>query len=143
MNQYIILFIFGLPALGFCDNNDIHFYVWKSTYYSAIPNQKNISRSYCRQHEPGTFIGIVDDQLAGGAMTNRQIKLNNFTFHQQIKNGIYFMQGSLHARGITDGKEWDDEINYYVYKLTEDGITRGVWNSQKCKGLYLGQVIKK
>lgn len=112
--------------------------IWKATYYASMPNQKNISQEYCNQHEPGTFIGTVQEQLKTGASTNHQVKLSHFTLHQTINNGIYFMNGTLFANGKRNGKDWHDIIHYYVYKLTPNGMTQGVWSSQQCKGLYLG-----
>ena len=136
-----IILLIGFPLLGFC--NDASSFVWKSTYYGTVPRQKEISVTYCQQHEPGTFEGIVKDQLTHGAITNRHIQLTQFTFKQHIQNGIYFMQGTLLASGVTGGKRWHDPIKYYVYKLTEDGVTRGVWSSEKCKGLYVGRIERK
>lgn len=131
-----------LPMIGICDTPSSSL-IWQTTYYQSIPNQKEISPSYCKQHEPGTFIGVVQDQLAKGTLTDRQIKLDHFTFQEQIQAGIYFMQGTVLAHGKTaEGKDWEDNIRYYVYKLTEKGITQGVWSSGQCKGLYLGQVVK-
>jgi hypothetical protein len=52
-----------LPMIGMCDTPSSSL-VWQATYYQSIPNQKEISPSYCKQHEPGTFIGVVQDQLA-------------------------------------------------------------------------------
>jgi hypothetical protein len=116
--------------------------IWKATYYNAIPNNPNVSQQYCDSHEPGTFIGNVNDQLKNGAITNRGIKLTNFTFHQELHQGIFFMNGTLLASGIDDKQNWQTKISYYVYKLSPNGITNGVWSSKECKGLYKGEVIK-
>ena len=131
------------PIVSFCSALEALPAIWKSTYYQSIPNQQGVSQSYCRQHEPGTFKGVVKEQLLHGAMTNHHIMLDHFTFEEQIKYGMYFMQGTVIAHGKTEsGKNWQDLIHYYVYKLTKNGVTRGVWSSQTCKGLYIGKVIE-
>lgn len=130
------------PMLGFATNAE-NLLIWKATYYNSIPNQQNVSQKYCNQHEPGTFIGTVQDELKKDTTTNHQIKLSHFTFHQKIQNGIYLMKGTLIANGKTNNENWQDSIHYYVYKLTPNGMTQGVWSSTQCKGLYLGTVIKQ
>jgi hypothetical protein len=136
-----IVLLIGLPIIAPC--NDVSSFIWKSTYYGAVPRQKEVDLAYCQQHEPGTFVGIVNDQLVHGAITDRHIQLTQFTFKQHIQDGIYFMQGTLLASGIIDGKKWQWPIKYYVYKLTENGVTRGAWSSEQCKGLYVGRVERK
>ena len=46
------------------------------------------------------------------------------------------------ATGKTGDKQWQDHVYYYLYKLSDLGITKGVWSSTECKGLYLGEVLK-
>lgn len=52
------------------------------------------------------------------------------------------MYGTLIANGITNGVPWEDRIKYFVYKLTENGKTYGVWTTPECKGLYFGESVK-
>ncbi len=129
-----------MPVLSFSQSQSVSdkIIIWKANYYGAIPNQPGINQAYCDAHEPGVFIGNVQDELAHGAQTNHQIFLDQFTFQEQKINGLYFMQGSLQATGKYLGKPWQDKISYYVYKLTEEGQTQGVWSSGTCKGWYLG-----
>ena len=136
----IIFLSLVLPTVGFCADTSSP--IWKSTYYQAMPRDAGVSAAYCQQHEPGTFIGVVQEQLLHGAITDRHIKLNHFTFQERVKDGLYFMQGTVLAMGHSREHKWHDTIHYYVYKLTENGITQGVWSSEKCKGLYVGEIVK-
>jgi hypothetical protein len=68
--------------------------------------------------------------------------MDYFTFHVENKNGIYLMKGNTVATGKSSDKIWQDHIHYYVYKLSDEGITQGVWSSAECKGFYLGEIIK-
>lgn len=139
-NFYInfIFILLGISFQGHCDTSSL---IWKSTYYNPLPNKIGISQAYCEQHVPGIFIGKVSEQLKNGAITNRNIRLSNFTFHQNNKDGVYFMYGTLLATGITNGSSWQDQIKYLVYKLTDAGKTYGVWTTPDCKGLYEGEVV--
>ena len=134
----LLLFLIFLPMLVMSKSE---IFSWKATYYAAIPNKPGITLAYCKRHEPGTFIGKVAVQLKQGAITDRGIKLTHFTFKSLIKNGIYFMQGTVDASGMGNSGSWNEQIHYYVYKLTEKGITYGVWSSAECKGLYRGEPI--
>lgn len=114
---------------------------WSATYYDVIPNKPGISKEYCLAHTPGTFIGSVNDQLKFGARTDNGVLLDSFTFNVSKKQGIYFLQGTLRARGKYQGKPWEDHITYYCYKLSEYSLTRGVWASNECKGFFQGNVV--
>ena len=116
---------------------------WSVTYYQAIPNKKEISAQYCSIHVLGTFIGDVNKQLHFGAITNHGIKLDKFTFNSRTNNGIYLMVGTLRARGQFKNIPWEDHIHYYVYKLSEYGLTKGIWSSGDCKGYLIGKVVNK
>lgn len=138
--KHLVFLILGFPLIGYgAISSSLS---WKSTYFQATPNQKGISQTYCLQHEPGTFIGMVNEQLKNGAINNRNIKLSNFTFNQHIKDGVYFMYGDLLANGQSNGVPWQDRIKYLAYKLTENGDTYGVWTTPECKGFYRGEVVK-
>lgn len=141
MYQLIMLFFTFIPFLA--SANDQKSATWSATYYDAIPNKADISKEYCLAHTPGTFVGNVNDQLKFGAKTDKGILLDNFTFNTAKKQGIYFLQGNLRARGNYQGKPWEDHITYYCYKLSEYGLTRGVWVSSECKGFFLGKVNNK
>lgn len=131
---FLILFFvsFSYPSISFANLDLI---TWKGIYYQAIPNKKNISMEYCKAHTPGTFIHTVKDTVA---YTNKGIKLDNPTFHMQKKQGIYLIHGDIWASGKTKNVPWHDHIYYYAYKLSEAGITQGVWSSNECKGRYIG-----
>lgn len=115
---------------------------WKSTYYQGIPNKNNISKEYCRNHTSGTFIHSVKNMLDSGIKTDKGIKLDHATFAEKEKNGLYFITGDLIAHGKTNGISWQDHIYYYLYKLTANGLTQGVWQTSECKGWYQGIVVK-
>jgi hypothetical protein len=116
---------------------------WKGTYYQGIPNKNNISNEYCKNHTPGTFFHSVNNVLAHGIKTDKGIRLDHATFHEEKRHGLYFISGDLIAHGRTENINWDDHIYYYLYKLTENGLTQGVWRTKECKGLYAGVVVNK
>lgn len=140
MLKILLIPVFLLPSFAYANEKDV---IWSATYYQAIPNKKGISQDYCQAHTPGTFVGKVNEQLQFGAVTNRGIKLDQFTFHNKKIAGISFMEGSLRARGHTQKTNWEDHLRYYVYKLSEYGLTRGVWQSKECKGFFVGRFISK
>lgn len=115
---------------------------WRGEYYQSIPNKKNVSLAYCQAHAPGIFIHRVPADLTRPIITNKGILLERATFSMTVQQGVYFMQGDVWASGTTNHVKWQDHIVYHVYKLTEAGVTRGIWSSPECKGLYLGMAIK-
>lgn len=140
MLRILLSFVFLLPALTYANEKEV---IWSAKYYNAIPNKKGISAYYCQQHTPGIFVGTVNEQLKFGAITDRRITLDQFTFKSKKIAGISFIEGSLRARGKTQKTKWEDHLHYYVYKLSEYGLTRGVWQSKECKGFFVGKVISK
>lgn len=110
MHRYILFFLF-LPLLAFTNQRTV---TWSATYYDAIPNKPGISKEYCLAHTPGTFIGNVNDQLKVGARTDKGVLLDSFTFNVSKKQGVYFLQGKLRARGKYQGKPWEDHIRTIV-----------------------------
>ena len=125
----------------YCANSN--FITWKGVYYHAISNQSGDSSNFCNQHVPGAFIHTIESALSRPIITDKGIKLDHARFHVKKENGVYLIEGSFIATGITNNHEWKDKINYHLYKLTELGETRGVWTSNKCKGLYRGTVVNK
>lgn len=115
---------------------------WKGIYHRGIPNKNNISNEYCKSHTPGAFIHSVNNVLAHGMTTDKGIRLDHATFHEEKKQGLYFITGDLLSHGKTENINWDDHIYFYLYKLTEDGLTQGMWRTNECKGLYTGMVVK-
>lgn len=140
MLRILLSFVFLLPAFTYANEKEV---IWSAKYYDAVPNQKGISADYCQQHTPGTFVGAVKEQLKFGAITDRGIKLDHFTFNSKKIAGISFIEGSLRARGETQKTKWEDHLHYYVYKLSEYGLTRGVWQSKECKGFFVGKAISR
>ncbi len=134
------LVIFSLSQLSFATTETV---IWKGIYYSGIPNKNNISKMYCKLHTPGIFIHSVNKVLLHGVTTDKRIRLDHATFSEVKKHGLYFMTGELMAHGKTHKKLWNDRIHYYLYKLTENGKTQGVWRTRECKGLYTGVIIKR
>jgi hypothetical protein len=133
------IILFSYQTSSFC----AHFasVTWKGNYFNSIPNKKEISGEYCKQHSPGVFIHTVNNALTHPIITKNDVKLDQATFQQKKENGIYIIQGSFRATGHTNNHKWEDTIHYYLYKLTDLGITRGVWSSNRCKGYYIGKVI--
>lgn len=117
--------------------------IWSVSYYQSMPNKKGISTSYCSSRLPGTFIGAVNKQLQYGVITNRNIKLDKFSFDSKLSDGIYFLTGNFRARGQFKNIPWEDHVHYYAYKLSEYGLTKGVWSSGDCKGYFIGQVVSR
>lgn len=108
-------------------------------YYQSIPIKKGITHEYCQAHTPGTFIHSIKH---GFAVTDKGIRVTDSTFNMDKVDGVYLIYGEFVANGTWKNKPWRDEIHYYVYKFTEAGITKGIWYSKECKGLYKGIAIK-
>jgi hypothetical protein len=114
---------------------------WKGTYYHAKPIKPGISKQYCKEHTPGTFIHNVKEALEHSTLTDRGIKLDQATFNMDKVGKTYLIHGEITANGKTQKAEWHDRIHYFFYKYREAGTTRGVWYTNECKGLYKGIVI--
>lgn len=115
---------------------------WQGTYYQAVPAQRYVNQNYCDEHTPGRFIHTVNGALTYPIITNRGIILDQATFHVRAIDDFYFMQGELRARGISRGKVWEDRIHYYLFKRGQRGVTKGMWSTNECKGLYRGIALK-
>lgn len=138
LSSVITIFVLSYPVSGFCDS--FASVTWKGNYFHSIPNKPGISKDYCKQHSPGIFIHTVNDALTRPIITNKGVKLDHAQFHQKKENGVYLIQGSFLATGKNNNRQWSDTIHYYLYKLSDLGVTRGVWSSNECKGLYIGKV---
>ena len=135
-----MVILFSCLSSSYCSN--FASVTWKGNYFHSIPNKQGVSSDYCKQHAPGVFIHTVNGGLAHPIITKNGVKLDKAKFHQKKENGVYLIQGSFRATGQTNNQKWEDTIHYHLYKLTDLGVTRGVWSSNQCKGLYLGKVIK-
>ena len=136
LSLHILLFV---TQVSFASNGSI---VWKGIYHQGVPNRSDVSHQYCKEHTPGIFIHSVNDVLAHGIKTNKGIKLDHATFNEEKKHGVYFITGDLMAHGKAGSVNWNDHIHYYLYKLTENGLTQGVWRTKECKGFYTGVVVE-
>lgn len=136
MKKLIFLILF-LPSISFANLNLI---TWKGTYYHATPINKLTSLDYCTEHTPGSFIHTIQDK---SVVTDKDIKLDQPTFHIDKVGKVFLIYGDITATGETNDKQqWHDRLHYYAYKFTEAGVTKGIWYSDKCKGLYRGIVVK-
>lgn len=114
---------------------------WQGTYYQAIPVKTGITKKYCNEHTPGTFIHTIKSAFAHPLITDKGIKLSDPVFNVDKIDGIYLIHGSFLATGESKDIPWQDHIDYFFYKFTEAGITKGVWYTNECKGLYKGIAI--
>lgn len=130
------LFLLLFPSICFANIDDI---TWRGTYYAAKPLKKNISLAYCQAHTPGSFIHTINQALTQPIITDRNIKLTRATFHEDKMNDMYLIHGDLFA----SQKTWQEHIYYFLYKFSEAGITRGIWFTNDCRGLYHGMIISK
>ncbi|WP_131782398.1 hypothetical protein [Legionella gresilensis] len=133
--NFVFLFVMLFPYLAFANLDSI---TWKGIYYQAIPNRSGVTESYCEEHTLGTFIHVVKDALVHPIITNKGIKLDHASFNMDKIDGVYLIHGSFLATGM----QWQDRIYYYLYKYSEAGITKGIWYSKDCKGLYKGIAIE-
>ncbi|MEQ1790619.1 MAG: hypothetical protein ABL857_09275 [Rickettsiales bacterium] len=138
--KHKLTFLFALlfPSISLANLDLI---TWKGIYYQAVPNKKGITENYCKKHTPGIFIHVVKDALAHPIITDKGIKLDHASFNMDKVDRIYLIHGDLLATGKSEGVQWQDHIYYYLYKFTEAGVTKGIWYSNECKGLYKGIVI--
>ena len=114
---------------------------WRGHYENAVPLKKGIPISYCHHHSPGIFIHTVKDVLTHPIVTNKGITLTKSTFNIDHVGKVYLMHGEITAIGKQN--KWHDHIHYFLYKDTEDGVTKGIWYTNKCKGQYTGIVLRK
>lgn len=140
LNILILFMIIYSPISFASSDTDV---AWKGTYYQAVPRKKNISQKYCEEHTPGSFIHSVKNVLNNGIKTDKGIILDHASFHEQQERGLYFINGDFIAHGKTNNLKWEEHIYYYFYKLDQFGVTRGVWSTPECKGLYTGIVINQ
>ncbi|KTC98791.1 hypothetical protein Lgee_1480 [Legionella geestiana] len=117
--------------------------IWEGTWYRAMPNRKGITKAYCEAHAPGTFRHVLQED--GGArpiITSNGVRISHTALSVDEAGGIYLVHGKLVASGTSGRTRWRDSIDFYLYKLTEQGITRGVWSTPECKGLYRAVVVE-
>lgn len=124
------------PHLSFADLGLI---TWKGIYYQAVPNKKGITQEYCEEHSMGTCIHTIKDEFD---MTTTGVKLDHSNFNIDKVNGVYLIYGDFLATKKSKNINWQDHIYYYAYKFSEAGVTRGIWYSNACKGLYEGIAIR-
>ncbi|WP_454785276.1 hypothetical protein [Legionella sp. WA2024007413] len=140
MLKYILVFLYTLFFSNVSLAN-LDLITWKGIYYKAVPNQKGITKKYCREHCPGTFIHTIKDGIVHPIVTDKGIKLKQISFNIDKVDGIYLLHGSLIASRTTATTSWHDRIDYFLYKRSESGITQGVWYSDQCKGFYKGLAL--
>jgi hypothetical protein len=138
-HKFVFLFATLFSCMAFANLNLI---TWKGIYYQAAPNRVGITKKYCENHTPGTFVHVVKDALLHPIITDKGIKLDHASFNIDNVDGVYLIRGDLLATGKSTGVQWQDHIYYYLYKFTEAGITKGIWYTNDCKGLYKGFAIK-
>ena len=138
--KLISICILLVPNLLFANAESI---TWKGTYYNGVPIKKGVTKEYCSEHTPGTFIHVVKDALKHPLVTNKRIILDHATFNSDKVDSIYLLHGQLRAMKKSNKVKWQDKIDYFLYKHDEAGITKGVWYSSECKGLYKGIVINQ
>lgn len=136
----LVFFIFNLSSSYSANFATV---TWKGTYYEAIPNRPGVDKEYCKQHTPGGFVHVVNQALTQPITTDNGIILDQAKFAIKKLNGVYLINGSFRSRGRMNNQKWEERIHYYLYKLTEFGLTQGVWSSKACKGLYRGKVVNK
>jgi hypothetical protein len=112
---------------------------WKGTYYQAKPIKKGITLAYCKEHTIGNFIHTIKDS---NIKTDKNILLTDSHFNIDKVNNIYLIHGDFLATSKANKSAWQDRIYYFLYKFSENGITKGIWYTDKCKGLYKGIAIK-
>ena len=118
---------------------DLDLITWKGIYYQAKPIKKGISLKYCKEHTIGSFIHTIKDT---NIRTSKNILLTDSHFNIDKLNNIYLIHGDFLATNKSNQSAWQDRIHYFLYKFSENGITQGIWYTDKCKGLYKGITIK-
>lgn len=139
MSKLILLLIAVYPCIVLANLDQI---TWRGTYYQGIPIKKGISKQFCIDHTPGTFIHTVKSALTNSIITDKNIKLFHPSFKVEKVDNVYLIYGHYHAQGKSSKIIWEDLIHYYLYKFSEAGITKGIWYTNECKGLYEGIAIK-
>ncbi|HSW70040.1 MAG TPA: hypothetical protein VLI69_07835 [Gammaproteobacteria bacterium] len=132
---WILFFLIFLPKFSYAN---LELITWKGTYYQARPIKKGVSLKYCKEHTIGTFIHTIKDR---NIITDKHILLSDPHFNIDKINNIYLIYGDLLAISNSKKSVWRDRIHYFLCKFNENGITEGVWYTDKCKGLYMGIAI--
>jgi hypothetical protein len=135
---FVFLYLLCFPSILFANLDLI---TWKGIYYQAVPNKKGITKKYCNEHNPGTFIHTIHDGIDKPIITDKGINLKQISFKSDKVDSIYLIHGSLIASAKKAKNSWHDRIDYFLYKHSEAGITKGIWYSTQCKGLYKGIVL--
>lgn len=115
--------------------------IWQGYYQIAKPIQQTTKASFCNAHTPGIFIHTVKGMISNPVKTNKGITLSNAVFNQDHVGKVYLIYGELTATGPNN--RWHDNIHYVLYKFSKNGLTRGVWYTDKCKGTYIGAMVPK
>jgi len=133
--EIVFLFLILLPCIA---DANLDAMTWKGTYYQEKPIKKNVSLQYCKNHALGSFIHTVKDSKI---ITDKNILLTDSHFNIDKVNNIYLIHGDFLATSKLIQPTWQERIYYFLYKWSENGVTEGIWYTDKCKGLYKGVAI--
>ncbi len=115
--------------------------VWKSAFFSVIPNKSHIKHSYCVSHSPD-IIETSMASLKAGAIAENGTMIKVLSYKQQQAHGLYFTEAKATLSGIYDNKPWKTDMHFYVQKLTQGGILTGIWSTSECKGRFTARAYK-
>lgn len=128
-----------LPLLSLVACTPLKETLWVQIYKKGVSKTTGKPTPYCTMTTAGKFIGTVSKQLAHGNITDKNIELSNFTFHQtKISNDSYHLTGTALESHLDTNHPWQDTITYDLFKKSEQGKTTGTWTNSQCKGTYVG-----
>jgi len=136
------LFAEGREAIGKQTHAAGREAIWEQTYYDSVSRAGGGKTPYCDTTTPGTFVGTVKGQLNHGTITDKNIKLSEFTFNEKKHRDRFVLYGTVLERDENhNGRPWTDKIHYDLRKSGKYGLTTGTWYNSQCRGDYKGKVI--
>lgn len=108
---------------------------WTGRLYDIMPRNSKVTADWCKSHVPDTY--KTSSKEANKEITGANgVMAKNVSHNKTQLGGIYQVKGTATFSGNEEGKEWKKKVNFYAYSLEKDGIERGAWYTDDCKGFY-------
>lgn len=114
--------------------------VWKFTFHDVMPARSGVSKGFCKNHTPDKFTTSVDNLAQNGTVAKNGVMLKYKSFTNSNRYGLYFTEINATASGITDGKQWQNDMYIHQQRIEPNGETAGVWSTPDCKGVVSSEV---
>lgn len=115
--------------------------IWQATFHDIMPNQNNVTTSYCKTHSPDVFTTTVKNILGKGAVAKNGVRTKYLNYKQSTEHGLHFIRVNAYFSGNENGKPWKLRAWLYEQTLTPNSTTDVVWSTGSCKGKFTGNAI--